>query len=396
MLVADYSDTAPGPLAGFRVLELTSSLTGPMATMLLADQGADVLKLETGRGDLMRYAGCSRQGVSGMATVFLSTNRNKRSVVLDLKKPDDLDVARRIAAQCDAVVQNYRPGVVERLGLGYEDVRRLREDIVYVSIDGLGREGPDAGRRVYDLVIQGMAGFAAVQRDLVTGEPQMIRTAIVDKATALTVCQATTAALLSRERTGRGQHVRVSMLNVGVSFLWPDAMGAATLIGDDVNQFGSMATVRYTFRTKDGYLLAAAVSDAEWIALCEALERPDLAMDERFATIADRGRHSVLLNTALEDAFIGRTTDEWLVRLRDHDAIFARANDPTNVHEDPQVIALGAVRVHEHPVAGAYRQPVHPVHFGETPATFRRHAPTLGQHTDEVIAELGIVKERQS
>ncbi|BBF69996.1 hypothetical protein SBA_ch1_21960 [Sphingomonas bisphenolicum] len=189
-----------GPLAGYRILEFGTNLTAPMATMLMGDQGADVIKVEPIRGDQLRSSGDQRSGVPNMGAMFLNANRNKRSIALDLKRADHLDAALRIAGQCDVVVQNFRPGVADRIGIGYEAAARLRPDIIYVSIDGLGDSGPEANRRVYDIVVQGIAGIAAVQADNVTGAPTTIRSAIVDKATALVVWQAVTAALLARER----------------------------------------------------------------------------------------------------------------------------------------------------------------------------------------------------
>jgi len=381
-----------GPLTGYRILEMGANLTGPFATMLLGDQGADVVKLETATGDQMRYAGDTRKGVTGMGTMFLSLNRSKRSIVLDLKTPEGLAQARKVAASCDAVVQNFRPGVVERLGLGYEDVRSLKDDIVYVSIDGVGDIGPDRDRRVYDIVVQGLSGFAGVQADRETGEPRTVQNAVVDKTTGLMVAQAVTAALLGRERTGQGQHVRVSMLNVALSFLWPEAMGASTLIGQDIRPGGSMAGVRYVYPTLDDHILLGFVSNDEFAAVCRAIDRPALLQDGRFEGVGQRFVNARDLNPLIAERLIQEKTAYWLERLRAEDAVFAPVNRPDSVHLDPQIVAIGALQEHDHPVVGRYRQPVHPVRFGSAPRVLERHAPTLGQHTGEVLAELGLVE----
>lgn len=382
------TDPSAGPLSGYRVLELGANLTGPVATMLMADQGADVIKLETAGGDQLRHLGARRDGVRGMGTMFLNANRNKRSVVLDLKSGEGLAQALDLAASCDVVVQNFRPDVLERLGLGYDAVRGRRPDIVYVSIDGVGDTGPDRNRRVYDIVVQGLSGFAGVQADRVSGEPQTVQNAVVDKITAMAVWQAATAALLHRERTGHGQHVRVSMLNVALSFLWPEAMGASTLIGDDVVPGGAMAAVRYVYPTRDGHILLGFMSNDEFAGACRALEAVELVTDERFSTPGLRFQNAALLNTLIADRLAARDTAEWLDRLRAEDAVFAPVNRPETIHLDPQIQAIGALAVHEHPAVGAYRQPVHPVRFGQGTTGLRRHAPALGEHTEEVLAEL--------
>lgn len=382
--------TPTGPLAGFRILELGANLTAPVATMLMGDQGAEIIKIETAIGDQLRHGGDAREGVAAMGTMFLNANRNKRSVVLDLKRPDHVAAVRTIVAGCDAVVQNFRPGVIDRLGLGYEAIRVVRPDIVYVSIDGVGDTGPDAGRRVYDIVVQGISGFAGVQADAATGEPRTIQNAVVDKATALAVWQATTAALLVRERTGQGQHVRVSMLDVALSFLWPEAMGRSTLIGDDVRRGGAMASMRYCYATADGHILVGFMSADEFAAVARVVGRPDLIDDPRFRTVGDRFANAAPLNDAIAEQLATRPTADWLAELRAADAVFAPVNWPETIADDPQVIATGALTMREHPLVGAYRQPVHPVRFGATPAGFQRHPPTLGADTDAVLAEFGI------
>ncbi len=272
-----------GPLAGYRILEFGANFTGPMAGMLLGDQGAEVIKVEPPTGDQMRYQASARGGVSA---IFISVNRNKRSIVLDLRKPAAIEVFRQLVKSCDVVVQNFRPGVVERLGLGYEDLRKLREDLIFVSISGFGNEGPYSQQRVYDTVIQGVAGVAGAQRDPDTLIPCVVRSAIADKVTALTVSQAITAALLARERTGKGQHLSVNMLGAMLSFWWPDVMSNETFIGAGATAAGAVGDGRPIYKTRDGYVIAVCVSDAEWKGLVEALGKPELVTDPRFGAPA--------------------------------------------------------------------------------------------------------------
>lgn len=377
-----------GPLSGYRVLELCSTLAGPFATMLLADQGADVIKVETGVGDQGRQVGSSREGVAGMGTLFVNVNRNKRSVLLDLKSSGDLEIARALAGQSDVVVQNFRPGVVERLGMGYEDIRALREDIVYVSISGLGETEIGRERRVYDVVLQGIAGFASVQADPGSGEAHQVQQAITDKITSLVVAQAATAALLHRERKGKGQHVKVNMLDAALAFVWPESMAWDTLIGGGVRKGGLLSTIRYIFPTADEPIVLGFVSNDEFAAVCGVVDRADLLDDERFSTIPKRFSNAEALNGEIAAALKQRSAAEWLARLGEVEAVYAPVNRPDQIHLDPHVVACGSLPEHEHPVLGRYRQPRHPIAFSETPAAFRRHAPMLGEHTDEVLAEL--------
>jgi crotonobetainyl-CoA:carnitine CoA-transferase CaiB-like acyl-CoA transferase len=377
---------ATGPLAGYRILEFGANFTGPFATMLLGDQGADVIKVESPQGDQIRYSTSARGGISA---AFISTNRNKRSVVLDTKKPEAVAAFRRLVKTCDVVVQNFRPGVVDRLGLGYEDLRKVREDLIYVSISGFGSDGPYSKQRVYDTVIQGVAGIAGTQRDPDTRAPSTVKSAIADKVTALTVAQAITAALLARERTGKGQHVRLDMLNAMLSFWWPDVMSNQTFIGAGATAAGTIADARLIYKTRDDYVLAACMSNAEWQGLVTAIGKPQLADDPRFRTMPDRVAHLREQYDELKDGFLSKTTSEWLAILRDLDAVCAPVNTPENVCDDPQVRGSGIIWNGEHPVAGKYRQPIHPIQFEQTPASIRRHAPVLGEHTEEVLNELG-------
>jgi crotonobetainyl-CoA:carnitine CoA-transferase CaiB-like acyl-CoA transferase len=384
-----------GPLAGYRVVEFCSTLAGPLATMLMADQGADVIKVETETGDQGRMVGNQREGVPGVSTLFINANRNKRSVVLNLKNARDLETAMVLAATADVVVQNYRPGVMERLGLGYDVLKRLRQDIIYISISGLGESGKSRRRKVYDIVVQGIAGFTAIQADRETGEPRTVQNAVTDKISSLVVWQAATAALLHRERTGAGQYVTVNMLNAALAFLWPESMNATTLIGAGIKPSGSLAGVRYVFPTADGHVLVGFVSNDEFESCCRALDLTQLPGDPRFSGIAERFANAKELNKIIAERLFTRHTKEWLQRLEKEDAVFASVNWPEDLVDDPDVAGSGSLREFNHPVYGSYRQPIHPVEFAASPASYRLHAPLLGEHTVEIVSELSKSGERR-
>ena len=259
-----------GPLEGIRVLDLTTMVAGPVAAMMLADQGAEVIKIESPQGDLMRHFAYGR---GGMSASFLSCNRNKRSLSIDLKTAEGLSVVRRLIAAADVLMHNFRPGAADRVGLSEAAVREVKSDIVYVSISGFGENGPYAHQRAYDPVIQSLCGLAEIQRDRETGRPRMIRTIIADYTTALTAAQAITAALFAKERTGRGQHVRIAMLDAMIAYLWPEAMPSLTFVGDEIDPSESEPGPDLVFATQDRYITAAALSDDEWAGMCRSLKR---------------------------------------------------------------------------------------------------------------------------
>ena len=270
-----------GPLEGFKIIDLTQVVSGPLATMMLADQGADVIKVESPGGDYTRAVSNRR---NGFAAAFLNNNRNKRSVTLDLKHPQGLDTCLRLAATADVFVQNFRPGVIDRMGLGETAVREARPDIVYVSISGFGDRGPYAAKPVYDPLVQALTGLTTVQAGSDHERPRLVRTIIPDKVTGITAAQAITAALLARERSGEGQHVRLSMLESVVAFLWHSDMGSQTFVGDELPQAEAQSFIDLIYETTDGYISVAVQNDRQWQGLAAALQRPEWLEDERFAT----------------------------------------------------------------------------------------------------------------
>ncbi len=388
----------PGPLAGIRILDLTAMASGPFATALLGDQGADVIKIEPpGPGDLIRQIGNSR---NGMSAVFANLNRSKRSVVLNLADARGVALLERLAATADVFVQNFRPGVADRMGIGPEHLRARFPRLVYVSISGFGRAGPDANRRVYDSVMQAYAGFAAHQADPVTNEPAFVRNVVCDKATALTTAQAVTAALLARERGAGGQHLEISMLHASISFLWPDGMQNYTWVDEGTGAEAEpaesamrRATLPAIRRTKDGYVAISTVGDAEFRGLCRALGRPELQDDPRFAGAGARARHADALHDVVVPLVADLTTQALVSRLVEEDVPHAPVTPLAQLHAHPQVQANALLREDDHPIAGRMRTPEPVGTFEKTPLAVRRLAPGLGEHTDAVLGEIGVPAE---
>src|SRR5215467_4274246 len=278
-----------GPLDGYRIVDLTSNVAGPLATMILADQGADVIKVEApDGGDATRAGGDRRNGFSAS---FLNNNRNKRSIVLDLKTAGGREALLRLTAGADVFVQNFRPGVADRLGVGEEAVRAVSPRIVYVSVSGFGEIGPYAEKPAYDPVIQGFSGLATVQAGSDEVRPRLLRTILPDKLTAITASQAITAALLARERTGEGQHVRLSMLEAVLAFLWSSDMGSQTFVDDAPVRQEAASAIDLIYETADGYLTVAALTDRQWAGLVQVLGRSEWLDDPRFKTAALRQQH---------------------------------------------------------------------------------------------------------
>jgi crotonobetainyl-CoA:carnitine CoA-transferase CaiB-like acyl-CoA transferase len=377
----------PGPLSGFRILDLTSNVSGPLATMMLGDQGADVIKVEAPDGGDHTRAGANRRG--GYAASFLNNNRNKRSIVLNLKHPAALAALKRLAASSDAFVQNYRPGVAERMGVGEEAIRAARRDIVYVSISGFGEQGPYAQKPVYDPLIQGFSGLATVQAGADEARPRMLRTILPDKLTAITASQAITAALLTRQRTGEGQHVRLSMLEAVLQFLWPSDMASQTFVEDGLPPQEKASSLDLVYETADGYITVAVQTDRQWRGLIAALEQPQWLDDPRFRTPALRAENVEARLQLTQEVLRGRRSAEWLDRLARADVPCAPVLTRNEVIRHPHVQAMAIVEEIDHPAAGRLRQARSAARFSRTPAAIRLPAPALGQHTDEILAEAG-------
>lgn len=379
-----------GPLNGIRVIDLTSMISGPIATMLLADQGADVIKVEPPSGDLVRVMGAGKKGISG---TFLSSNRNKRSIVLDLKTERGVELLKELVKTADVFVQNFRPGAAARMGLSEEVLTKIKPDLIYVSISGFGETGPYSHKRVYDPVIQALSGLAAIQADRDTGRPRMIRTIVPDKLTAITASQAITAALFARERSGKGQHVKLSMLDAMISFLWPEGLVQLTFPGGEKSSSRSQLAQDLVFETADGYMTAGAVSDIEWKGMCEAFDKPEWLQDERFNTAHKRVVNVAERLDATQQVLKTKGTEEWLRILDEHGVPCAPILTRENLLDHPQVIANAIVETINLPDIGDVRQPRPAAQFSQTPAAIKTSAPGLGEHSVELLQELGLASE---
>ena len=376
----------PGALDGVRILDLATMVAGPVATMMLADQGADVIKVESPHGDLMRHFS---RGRNGMNAAFLSCNRNKRSLAVDLKSADGLEIIKKLITTAQVLVHNFRPGIAERIGLGEDVVRTIRRDIVYVSITGYGESGPYAKQRAYDPVIQAMSGLADIQRDRDTGRPRMVRTIIADYTTALTAAQAMTAALFARERTGKGQQIRLSMLDSMISYLWPEAMPSLTFVGAETDPSDGEVGPDLVFATQDRYITAAALSDDEWAGMCRALNREELIDDPRFKTARDRSINAVERRTITSTELEKWRADEILPRLLANDVPSAPVVSRFELLQDAQVRENHILEEFESEELGRVRMPRAAAQFDRTPATVRALAPKLGADNAAILAELG-------
>ena len=334
-----------------------------------------------------RAAGGDRR--AGFSASFLNNNRNKRSIVLDLKTAGGREALLRLAAGADVFVQNFRPGVADRLGVGEEPVRAVSPKIVYVSISGFGEKGPYAEKPAYDPVIQGFSGLATVQAGSDEARPRLLRTILPDKLTAITASQAITAALLARERTGEGQHVRLSMLEAVLAFLWASDMSDQTFVGDEPERQEPAPAFDLIYETADGYMTVAALTDRQWAGLARVVGRPEWLEDERFKTPALRQKNIEARLKLTQEALMARPAAEWLEPLTAAGVPCGPVLTRNQVIRHPQVAALGLVVETEHPRAGRLRQTRPAARFSRTSPEIRRGAPALGEHTQEILAELG-------
>ena len=374
-----------GPLTGVRVIDISAVLSGPLAGGILADQGADVIKVETLDGDIVRRMGGKPDGVTAG---FVTANRGKRSIAVDVKTEAGLGIVKELLSDADVLIQNFRPGAIERMGLGEPVVRELNRRIIFVSISGFGESGPYAHKRVYDPVIQSLSGLADIQRDRQTGRPMMIRTVIPDKTTGLTAAQAITAALFSRERTGEGQHIRLAMIDAMLSLAWAEGMAAYTVVGHEDN-VPPETRPDLIYQTLDGYITAGAVSDAEWQGMCRALGQEQWLTDERFATPASRVRNATERLNLTAEVLATRESGYWLPRLDAEGVPSAPVLSRRELLDHEQIAANQLIEEMDQPGIGAIRQARPPARFSRTHATIGGPAPHLGEHTTDVLAALG-------
>ena len=378
------------PLDGIRVIDFTSVVAGPYAAMILGDQGADVIKVEAPRRrDFARGGGA---GAKQLNPVLLNNNRNKRSFCVDAGNPAGRDALLRLAATADVFVQNFRPGVMGRLGLDEPDLRQVREDIIYVSMSGFGETGPYAHKPVYDPLIQALSGLASVQGGADDNRPRLIRTILPDKLTGITAAQAVSSALFARERTGQGQHVRLSMLDAVVAFMWSSDMGAQTYLDREVSAQGAATIIDLIYETATGYITVSTMTDEQWQGFCRAAKRPDLLADERFKTVGGRHRHGDERLALMQEALLTQPAEQWLDLLDAEGVPCAPVLTRSQAIAHPQLLASGIMVETEHPHAGRLRQARNAARF-EAPFEVRRGAPLLGEHTRELLDELGYSAE---
>ena len=368
-----------GPLAGVRVVDFTANMSGPFATMILGDQGADVIKVEPPEGDVIRAVGT---GVAGMSAYFANLNRSKRSLAVDLNRAEAEPVMRALLDSADVVIHNLRSAAAVRLGLDAGTARRGRPSLVHATIDGFGREGPYGGRPAYDHVIQALSGFAARQIDPKRGEPSLIRQGIVDKLTGQAAAQAVTAALFERASTGNGQTVEVCMLDVAVSVLWPDGMMNHTMIEPDT----VLPSVSHSFRltpTSDGHIAFALLTTRQFAMLRDAVGLPG---GEPLDTAEARMRQGGAVLRDAARTLAGHTTAEAVEMLAAHDIPVAPVVSLEALHDDPQIRANAILREFDHPVLGAVRQADPAVRFNGARPEDLTPAPQLGQHDREAVS----------
>jgi crotonobetainyl-CoA:carnitine CoA-transferase CaiB-like acyl-CoA transferase len=381
---------APGPLQGVRVLEFAIALTGPYATAIMADQGAEVVKVERpGIGDIARWVGVA---VNDMSAFFLVCNRGKRSIALDLQRPEGVEIALKLAADVDVVIENFRPGVMDKLGLGYEGIRAVNPDVVYASLTGFGAEGPYRDRSAYDTAIQAYGGFATNQADPEDGLPVFLRQTAADKVTALFACQAVTAALLARANGAGGQHLELSMTDAVVSFLWADSAGNEVLLDSDRSMNSSFVAGFRPMRFEDGWGIVVPTSDADFAGMCRALEVEGYD-DPRVATVGERRKHRDVMEPIMDMVYAkaaNLTQAEATERFEAQRVPFSMILTPDQLTRDQHAVAIGLFEEDDHHIVGRTRVPRHPTRFRGTPAQLRKASPGLGEHTDAILEELGL------
>ncbi|MFP6834791.1 MAG: CoA transferase [Pseudomonadales bacterium] len=392
----------PGPLEGFKVVDLSAVVSGPLTATLLADQGAEVIKVErTTSGDIQRNVGSMRNGFSGFFHVL---NRGKRSIALDLTTTEGRDIVRRLTRDADVVVQNFRPGVVKRLGVDYEALSADNPGLVYLSISGFGQTGPRAGDRAYDPIIQAYSGITDIQGSIHrehADRPEQVNMLLLDKLTAWTGCQAVTSALLARSRSGKGQLVELSMLDTAISFVWSDVAADQILQPDaEAGDIDARPPIRAsgTMQTySDGHGFTMTLTQNEFDGMCRAYGLDHIADDPRFSSLAARMKNRAhlreLIASEMDVVALELTVAQAEERLLSHDVPFARVRTLRELPDDEQVRHNEMFRELKHPVAGRLRDARTAPRFTGTPAQPGAPAPTVGQHTREILSEIGMAQE---
>ena len=374
-----------GALDGIRVLDLTRALAGPYCTMFLGDMGAEIVKVEQpGVGDDSR--GWGPPFINKESAYFLAINRNKKSLAIDMKTDQGVELVRRLACKADVIIENFRPGTMDRFGLGEAALRTLNPRLIYASLSGFGSDGPMKDWPGYDLVIQAWGGFMSIT-GRPDGEPTKVAVAIIDIVAGLMLGKAITAALFARERTGVGQRVDSSLLEAEVACLIPygsDYLASGKVPGRNGNAHPNIVPYQ-SFNTADGYMVIGAASEGNWQRLCQAIGKPELADDPRFAKNAQRVAHRQELIAILTELFLQRDTASWIRLLSEAGIPCAPVQTIDQVFSDPQVLHRDMLLEVDHPAAGKVRMAGMPVKFSGTPASLRLPPPMLGQHSEEIL-----------
>ncbi len=367
-------------------------ISGPLATMMLADLGANVIKVESPGGDYSRHVATRRNGFSAS---FVNNNRNKRSIVLNLKHQAGLDALKRLIERADVMVQNFRPGVAARMGIGPEQAQAINPALIYLSIAGFGFTGPFRDKPVFDPLIQALSGLTTIQGGADNVRPRLVRTILPDKLTAMQASHIILAALFARERRGgAGERIELSMLDTIVSFLWSSDMGGHTFVGDETSSETAQSFIDLIYETRDGYLSIAVMQDKHWQGFLKAVDRPDLIDDQRFATPALREINKNERVELIQSLVADNTTDALLTRLEAFDVPCSPVLNRTEMIRHPQIQANEIIGVHQHPVAGPLRQTRPAPRLASGVAFAPRGAPALGEHTREVLGECGLSEQQ--
>ena len=376
-----------GPLDGIRIIDFTTMIAGPYSTMILADQGADVIKVEAPvNSDHARRAGYGQRHFSA---AFVNNNRNKRSLAVDVKNDEGRELLLKLVETADVFLQNFRPGVMKRLGIDADDLMAVNPKLIYVSMSGWGESGPWVHKPVYDPIIQALSGLASVQAGSDAARPRLIRTILPDKLTAITSAQAVSSALFARERTGEGQHVRLSMLDSIVAFMWSSDMGSQTFVGKEVDVARAATFIDLIYETTTDYISVSVMTNDQWAGLCQACEKPEWLEDERFKTPGGRDRYADDRLELIQSVLETNSADYWLEKLEEAGVPCSPVLKRHEMINHPQVVASGIVEEVEHEHAGLLRQARNAARFEGTPTVNRRGAPHLGEHTLELMTELG-------
>jgi len=378
-------------LEGIRVVDLTTIVMGPYATQILGDFGADVIKVESPPGgDPMRFAGPSR--TKGMGPLFLQLNRNKRSIVLDLKKREGLEVMLRLCRKADVVAYNVRPQAMERLGLGYDDIRKINPGVIYAGMFGFGRGGPYAAQPAYDDLIQGLSGYSATLAKMSGDVPRYFPVNFCDRTTGIYAVGAVTAALFHRERTGEGQAIDIPMFETMAQFILGDNLYGETFVPSlgPTGYSRILSPERRPYATKDGYVCAVIYNDKHWETFFVLAGRAEeFRSTPKYQTLAGRTQCINELYGFAGEVFKTRSTAEWINLLTDADIPVSPMHTLDSLLQDPHLLATDFYQVAEHPSEGAIRLMRSPTEWSATPPEIRRLPPRPGEHSGEILGELG-------